>query len=36
LAGVLDIDSPDLDRFTLQDQQLVEAIAAIFARRCEE
>ena len=35
LAGVLDIDSPDLDRFTTKDQALVEAIAKVFVEACE-
>ena len=32
LIGVLDLDSPSIGRFTEQDQQGVEALAAIFLR----
>lgn len=32
LIGVLDLDSPSLSRFTEQDQQGIEALAAIFLR----
>ncbi|MBB2165805.1 GAF domain-containing protein [Gluconacetobacter sp. 1b LMG 1731] len=32
LIGVLDIDSPIPDRFTPQDRQLVEAVAALLVR----
>jgi len=32
LIGVLDLDSPSIGRFTEQDQQGIEALAAIFLR----
>lgn len=32
LIGVLDLDSPSIGRFTAQDQQGIEALAAIFLR----
>ncbi|MFP3514750.1 GAF domain-containing protein [Pseudomonas sp. SIMBA_077] len=32
LIGVLDLDSPNIGRFTEQDQQGIEALAAIFLR----
>ncbi len=31
LAGVLDIDSPDYDRFAPADRALIEAVAALYA-----
>ena len=34
LSGVLDIDSPELDRFSESDRVVIEAIAEIFARAC--
>jgi GAF domain-containing protein len=34
VAGVLDVDSPELDRFTQADQALLEAAAAIYAQSC--
>jgi GAF domain-containing protein len=34
LAGVLDIDSPDLNRFDESDRTLFEAIAAAYAQAC--
>jgi GAF domain-containing protein len=34
LAGVLDIDSPDLDRFTESDRVLIEGVAALYAEAC--
>jgi GAF domain-containing protein len=33
-SGVLDIDSPELDRFSEPDRVVIEAIAEIFARAC--
>jgi len=35
LIGVLDLDSPSIGRFTEQDQQGIEALAAIFLRLSE-
>ena len=35
LLGVLDIDSPLPDRFTLEDQKHFEAIAALWLEACE-
>ncbi len=34
VAGVLDVDSPEHDRFTPADQALLEAAAAIYAESC--
>ncbi len=34
LAGVLDIDSPELDRFKQPDRVLIEAVAALYAEAC--
>jgi GAF domain-containing protein len=34
LAGVLDIDSPELDRFSEFDRILIEAIAQAYAEAC--
>ena len=34
LAGVLDIDSPEPDRFSADDQVLFEAVAAAYAASC--
>ena len=34
LAGVLDIDSPELDRFTAADQAFFEAVARIYGAAC--
>jgi len=36
LSGVLDIDSPDLDRFGAAERALLEAVAAIYAEACEK
>jgi GAF domain-containing protein len=33
-SGVLDIDSPELDRFSESDRVVIEAIAEIFAGAC--
>ncbi len=35
LLGVLDIDSPQFDRFSAEDQRGIEAVCASFARRLE-
>jgi L-methionine (R)-S-oxide reductase len=35
LAGVLDIDSPELDRFSAADQALFETLAALYAAACD-
>ena len=34
LAGVLDIDSPEHDRFAPADQAMFEAIASVYGRAC--
>jgi GAF domain-containing protein len=36
VAGVLDIDSPEYDRFGAAERALAEAVAAAFAARCEK
>jgi GAF domain-containing protein len=33
-SGVLDIDSPELDRFSAGDRELIEAVAALFVEAC--
>jgi GAF domain-containing protein len=35
LIGVLDLDSPRLDRFTAQDARLLEALAALLVDACD-
>lgn len=35
LVGVLDIDSPQIDRFSAEDQRGIEALCASFVRRLE-
>jgi GAF domain-containing protein len=35
LHGVLDIDSPELNRFSESDQALIEAVASLYAEACE-
>jgi L-methionine (R)-S-oxide reductase len=34
-SGVLDIDSPELDRFGPAEQALIEAVAALYVEACE-
>lgn len=35
LSGVLDIDSPELNRFSQSDQALFEAVATLYAEACQ-
>ena len=35
LVGVLDIDSPQFDRFSAEDQRVIEAVCASFVRQLE-
>jgi GAF domain-containing protein len=35
LSGVLDIDSPELDRFGPAEKALIEAVAALYGEACE-
>jgi GAF domain-containing protein len=35
LHGVLDIDSPELNRFSESDQALIEAVASLYAEACQ-
>ncbi|MEJ0046708.1 MAG: hypothetical protein WDN04_11810 [Rhodospirillales bacterium] len=35
LSGVLDIDSPEANRFGAAEQALLEAVAALYVEACE-
>jgi GAF domain-containing protein len=34
VSGVLDIDSPELDRFSESDRELIEAVATLYVEAC--